>query len=33
MRWISRQARTVRDAVSVLLFEVMARLFPDNDAE
>jgi hypothetical protein len=33
MRWISRKVRTVRDAISVLVFEVITRLFPDSDIE
>ena len=33
MNWLSRQVRTVRDAVSVLVFEIIGRLFPDNDPE
>jgi hypothetical protein len=33
MRWVSRKVRMVRDAISVLIFEVIGRLFPDSDHE
>ena len=33
MRWVIRQVRAMRDAVAVVVFENIARLFPDTDHE